>query len=281
MTHVPPIPVFDLYGESRAFPDVLHCETINDRAALHDWRIGVHRHSGLHQFFLLTAGEAELTVDGAHARPPLPALVTMPRLVAHGFRFARGTEGHVVSIPLAELPEAFGEASALAPRLAAWAVLPARPETLALVRALAEEHRGAGFGRAAMLRAQALQLSAQAARLIERAPPGPARLYARRMAAFDALIRDNLHSRWRVADYARALGMTATHLNRVTRAETGLSAGRYVERHLFQEARRYLAYTRMTVGEIAWLLGFEDAAYFSRAFRRHVGEPPLFYRERF
>lgn len=274
------IPTFDLYGEHHAFPDVLHCETITDRAALHDWRISVHRHTDLHQFFSITAGSAEVTVEGAVQRLALPALVTIPRLAAHGFRFAQGTAGHVVTLPMAELPEAFGEGSPIAQRLSHWGTVPGSAELRGLVARLAAEHRGAGFGRVPLLRGLVLQLAAEVARGLNDASPASEHPYARRMVALDALIAARLRSRWRVADYADALGMTPTHLSRVTRAEAGLSASRYIERHLFREARRLLAYTRMGVGEIAFALGFEDAAYFSRAFRRHEGEPPLAYRDR-
>ncbi|WP_225026710.1 helix-turn-helix domain-containing protein [Xinfangfangia pollutisoli] len=275
------IPLFDLYGENRAFPDILHCETVNDRAALHDWQIDIHRHAGLHQLFLLTSGEAVLSADGVDRPLQLPVLVSMPHLTVHGFRFAKGTAGMVVTIPMAELPQVFGPDSPLATALAAWAVLPAPVAEAAQVAALAAEHRGLAQGRALMLQAMAQQLLTTVARRISAAAPVPPRPYAKRMAAFDALITRHLRDHWRVSDYAAALGMTSTHLNRVTRAETGASAARYVERHLLQEARRMLAYTREPVGAISWHLGYEDAAYFSRSFRRQAGESPLAYRARF
>lgn len=275
------IPLFDLYGETRAFPDILHCETVNDRAALHGWQIDVHRHAGLHQLFLLTSGEAMLSADGVERQLDVPALVSMPQLTVHGFRFAKGTGGMVITIPMAEVPQVFGPDSPIATTLASWAEISAPDEEARLIAALAAEHRGGGQGRALMLRAMAQQLLTQVARRISDAAPVPPRPYAKRMAAFDGLITQHLRDHWRVSDYAAALGMTPTHLNRVTRAETGASAARYVERHLLQEARRMLAYTREPVGAISWHLGFEDPAYFSRSFRRHEGVAPLEYRARF
>ena len=44
------------------------------------------------------------------------------------------------------------------------------------------------------------------------------------------------------------------------------------------EARRLLLYSQMSVADIAYAVGFEDAAYFSRFFARHVGQPPRAYR---
>jgi AraC family transcriptional activator of pobA len=34
----------------------------------------------------------------------------------------------------------------------------------------------------------------------------------------------------------------------------------------------------MTVNQIAWSVGFEDAAYFSRFFTRHAGQSPRRFR---
>jgi AraC family transcriptional activator of pobA len=53
------IPAWSLYGESRAFPDVMHIERFTDRAAGLDWRIAPHRHLHLHQFFLIQSGRSD------------------------------------------------------------------------------------------------------------------------------------------------------------------------------------------------------------------------------
>ena len=49
---------------------------------------------------------------------------------------------------------------------------------------------------------------------------------------------------WKVADYARALAVTPTHLSRVVRAATGEPASRLIEVRLMREARRHLVYTQ-------------------------------------
>ncbi|MBJ7445889.1 MAG: AraC family transcriptional regulator, partial [Sphingobium sp.] len=44
------------------------------------------------------------------------------------------------------------------------------------------------------------------------------------------------------------------------------------------EARRLLLYSQMSVADIAYAIGFEDPAYFSRFFARHIGQPPRVWR---
>jgi AraC family transcriptional activator of pobA len=46
------------------------------------------------------------------------------------------------------------------------------------------------------------------------------------------------------------------------------------------EAERQLRYTTMPVAQVAYLLGFEDPAYFTRFFRRHSGLSPKAFRAR-
>jgi AraC family transcriptional activator of pobA len=46
------------------------------------------------------------------------------------------------------------------------------------------------------------------------------------------------------------------------------------------EACRKLTYAPSSVSSIAYELGFQDPAYFSRAFKRHTGVTPKAYRER-
>lgn len=268
------IPTFDLYGEHSAFPDLLHCETVLARAACHDWHIAPHRHVDLHQFFLLTAGRAEVTVDGRTLEMALPVLVSVPRNAVHGFLFAQGTEGIVITLPVAEFPDTFGG------RLGRWCSVEADADIRAVAATLADEHRGRAFGREPMLRALVEQLAVQVARRVA-VGDAPEPAASAKMLALDALVQQNLRHRWRVSDYAAALGMTPTHLTRVTHAATGLSASRYIERLLFQEARRRLAYTRASVADVGYTLGFEDASYFSRAFRRHCGRSPNAYRRQF
>jgi AraC family transcriptional activator of pobA len=83
-----------------------------------------------------------------------------------------------------------------------------------------------------------------------------------------------------VADYARALGVSPTHLSRVARATTGGPASRLIDARLMREARRNLAYTNLRVTAIAYALGFGGPAHFSRAFSRAEGLSPRAFRER-
>ena len=275
----PIIPTYALYGESDAFPDLLHCEEITDRASLHDWKIAPHRHPNLHQVFVLLSGQAQIRVEGVAQVPALPVVLSVPRGAVHSFTFAQGTEGFVLTLPVAEFPAAFGEASVLRARLSVWGTVPFTDDLRATVMAISAEHAGGAADRAVMLQARAMQLLCHLARGLP--DDGTPTHSDRHMERFDAQIRAHLRDHWTLKQYCAALAMTPTHLNRITRQRLGLSAARYIEARLFHEACRLLAYTRMGVAEIGYALGFNDPAYFSRAFRRHTGQTPSDYRARF
>jgi AraC family transcriptional regulator, transcriptional activator of pobA len=82
----------------------------------------------------------------------------------------------------------------------------------------------------------------------------------------------------RVADYAARIGVTPGHLNALARRHLGESAGGVIRARLLAEARRRLAYTDESAAAIAQRLGFEDASYFSRFFRREARVAPGTYR---
>jgi AraC-like DNA-binding protein len=60
---------------------------------------------------------------------------------------------------------------------------------------------------------------------------------------------------------------------------TGRSTKELVTERVMVEAARQLRYTDLTVGEIAFRVGFTDPLYFSRAFKRQTGASPQAYRD--
>jgi transcriptional regulator GlxA family with amidase domain len=62
---------------------------------------------------------------------------------------------------------------------------------------------------------------------------------------------------------------------------TGLAPIAYVQRLRIEDAKRRLEGTDVTVDEISWRVGYEDAAFFRRLFKRTTGMTPGAYRRRF
>lgn len=64
-------------------------------------------------------------------------------------------------------------------------------------------------------------------------------------------------------------------------AATGIAPIAYVQRLRIEDAKRRLERTDAPIDEIAWRVGYEDAAFFRRLFRRTTGMAPGAYRKRF
>lgn len=83
---------------------------------------------------------------------------------------------------------------------------------------------------------------------------------------------ENHFREWRlVADYARSQNLTSNYLNEIIKSETGASAKDIIQNRLLLEARRLARYSDLSVKEVAYELGYEDVAHFSKFFKKNQG----------
>lgn len=277
-TAAPAIRVYNLFGESGDLPDVVHCETIASRSVLHDWTLAVHRHARLHQVLLIERGGGEATLDGRVVPLKPMQIVNVPVGDVHGFRFEPGTQGWVLTIAAEILDEVLLPAEGLRGALSRSAVLRGTPQIRATMKQMFAEHAARNFGRAHVLRALSAAMIGLVARALTSESGTSNSPESNLFRRFEALLEQHHLERWTVADYAKALAITPTHLNRVTRASTGDTASHLILNRLIREARRNLVYTNLPVSAIAYALGFEDPAYFSRVYAAATGLSPRAFR---
>jgi AraC family transcriptional activator of pobA len=96
---------------------------------------------------------------------------------------------------------------------------------------------------------------------------------------FAALLERDFRAHHDAAHYADALAVPPAALSRALAQLTGRSTKEHVTDRVMLEAARLLRFTDASVGEVAHRAGFGDPLYFSRAFKRHVGQAPMAYRE--
>ena len=98
---------------------------------------------------------------------------------------------------------------------------------------------------------------------------------------FTRLVDEHYKSKHTVADYADFLCMapkTITHkFNRLRLPQPN----EVIKNRIILEAKRLLAHTSLTAKEIAYNLGYDDPAYFSRLFMAKTGESPSSFRANF
>jgi AraC family transcriptional regulator, transcriptional activator of pobA len=274
------IHVYNLFGEAGDLPDVVHCETIPSRSVLHDWKLAPHRHARLHQVLLIESGGGQATLDGQeHALRPMH-VINVPLNHVHGFSFLPGTDGYVLTIAAEVLDEALLSSEGLRGVLSQPAIVRGTPRIRATMKQIFAEHAARHFARAHILRALSSALIGLVAR--ELAVNGAARQGAANpdlVRRFEELLDQHLKDRWSVSQYAAALSVTPAHLSRVARSATGHCASDLILHRTIREARRNLVYTNLPISTIAYTLGFDDPAYFSRVYSTATGLSPSAFRE--
>lgn len=94
------------------------------------------------------------------------------------------------------------------------------------------------------------------------------------------LIEQNYTSHKTCEFYAQALSITNKRINEIVKAERGKTVTQLIHDRIILEANRELIFSTKTIKTIAFELGYEDPAYFSRFYRGQMNESPAEFRTR-
>jgi signal transduction histidine kinase/ligand-binding sensor domain-containing protein/DNA-binding response OmpR family regulator len=84
---------------------------------------------------------------------------------------------------------------------------------------------------------------------------------------------------FRVEHFAESLNMSTSQLNRKLNALIDQPAGTFIRSIRLQRSAELLNQTDKTIAEICYEVGFNDQAYFSRAFKKQYGKSPSAFRK--
>src|SRR5690606_17868851 len=281
------IPTYDLYGETlgKLLPEALHCESIPQRSRLHQWEILPHRHDAFMQILHIEQGGAEVMFDHIHTKVEGPHALIVPALQIHGFQFSSSIQGSVFTIVEHHLRQLM---SSQDPPFAYPAIVPLddSPNDRAFTQAahaLLDEFTAPRPGRLPLLQSYLIQMTVHLQRKMSENPhlhsASPVRRGERHLQRFYRLLASHFRTQHQLAFYAQHLGITTTQLNRICREHKETTALGLINQKLLTEACRDLAYTYLSIKEIALNLGFSDPSYFSRFFSKHLGQSPSEFRE--
>jgi AraC family transcriptional activator of pobA len=271
-----PVPSYALYGEGQDIPPeaFFHCETIAVRSAKYDWEIAPHIHPTLAQILFLARGTVEVRLGGQRHDLAGPLLVCVPHGLVHGFRFAPGVTGFVVTAAQ-DFLDSLSRQDALRRQMGEAALHRPSP---ALARGLLQVGRQLLIAEQGRFDPEAHRLHRTLGeawlRLAIQPGLAPADAGGGIAQTFQALVETHYRSHRPLAWYTAQLNCTARTLSRQTQAAFGLSPLQIVNRRLLFEARRLLRFTAASCGEVAEELGFEDPSYFSRFYVRMTGKRP-------
>lgn len=94
-------------------------------------------------------------------------------------------------------------------------------------------------------------------------------------------IRQHIHQpeKLRVDHLAASFNLSANYVGEYFRKFTGESLQHYITQYKIKLVQQRLAYSALTVSQIADELGFTDESHLSRQFKKHSGVSPLEYRK--
>lgn len=88
---------------------------------------------------------------------------------------------------------------------------------------------------------------------------------------FLQLLQEKFTSKRQVADYASELCVTPNYLNRSIKKITGHTASYHIQQQIILEAKRRAIHSGESMKEIAYWLGFDNLAHFSKFFKNNSG----------
>ena len=106
--------------------------------------------------------------------------------------------------------------------------------------------------------------------------PQPTSVLVKRALAY---LHQNYAQSFSRQTLAQAVGVSKSYLNELYGQEIGLSPWECLNRFRIIRAKEWLTTTSESITIIAANVGFDDPAYFSRVFRKYVGQSPRTYRQ--
>ncbi len=289
------IPSYVLYGDSSQLEDSgsFNFEWIPQRSTLYNWLIHPHRHDAFIQVLYLTEGHVDVQIDHVQQTLHAPCVMLIPAGHVHGFRFSQDTNGPVVTAMQKALESV---AAVMMPTLLDTIRTPRLlslqsemryiDQLMPLFLALEQESHTPAEGQVAAGTSLLLALMVQIHRICKLSDTTETQTHysisrkARQIEKFRSLIDKNFRTEHSLQVYANQVGVTVGQLSRLCREVLGKSSLQVMNDRLIQEAQRELVYTALPIKQLASELGFEDDAYFSRFFRKHMGLTPKAYRAR-
>ena len=95
---------------------------------------------------------------------------------------------------------------------------------------------------------------------------------------FNLLVEANFRTEHSVSFYAQQLCKSPKTLSNLFAIYNDKTPSQLIQERILIEAKRLLTYTKKSVKQITFELGFEDVAYFSNYFKKHTAVSPIEFR---
>lgn len=100
-------------------------------------------------------------------------------------------------------------------------------------------------------------------------------------SAFMTLMEEKSFERKPVTAYARQLSVSITTLNHAIKSTSGFTASHHIQQRIITKAKQAAIASQASMKEVAYELGFQDIAHFSKYFRVNTGMTFTDYKRNF
>ncbi|GLU31974.1 helix-turn-helix domain-containing protein [Trinickia caryophylli] len=251
------------------------------------WRTEPHAHPAYGQVIFVRNGRGVMNLEGRRVPFEGPCALLVPTECVHGLDYELDVDRWVVTIELAYLTQVNAK---LREFIALWAlprVIPlvdsadAGVAFCGLIQGLKREVESDAVGRVvgteALLTTLLLMLVREA-HVDEAGGENATRNDVRQVERFRKLIDEHFRENLTLQDYASMMAISLVQLRAACASAADQSPTKMIHARIITEAKRSLIFGDMSVEQIAFGLGFADAAYFTRFFRREVGQAPSQFR---
>lgn len=231
--------------------------------------------NGLHKIMWLSKGSARVMINGVTKGVGPNNFIFVPSKTPHDFEIGLNTFGSFIAIdPKANirLPSE--------PFIFPVINIMKQAETAKYVDGVASEALSELPGRYIALEAYVSLLVVHILRLTDDKIENKKETSSEKlMRNFTRILEGQFHTGQTLNEYAEALGVTTTHLSRVSRTLNNKSAGQLVQNRVLCEVSHLLLHSSMRIKDISVELGFTSPAYFTRLFKSKMLQTPKDYRK--
>ncbi|NKJ49388.1 AraC family transcriptional regulator [Burkholderia sp. SG-MS1] len=263
----------------------VHVGHVTDRGR---WRTEPHAHPAYGQVIFVRSGRGVMNLEGSRVPFEGPCALLLPTECVHGLDYEVDVDRWVVTIEVAYLTQVNAK---LREFISLWALPRMIPlcysaeagmEFYSVINSLKQEVESDAIGHVvgteALLTTLLLMLVREARLEQQHGNEGATRNDIRLVDRFRKLIDEHYRENLPLQDYASMMAMSLVQLRAACASAAEQSPTKMIHARIIAEAKRSLIFGDMSVEQIAFGLGFADAAYFTRFFRREVGQAPSQFR---
>ena len=246
-----------------------------------------HIHNNQFQIFLVIEGSTILIHNNERIPLEGPCFITIPKNTQHGFEHQTEMKGWIISLSDIVLENMIKRETGIVIAIETFQIAQVIKEDFSQVvfenlLECVEEYHQENLGKLVMLESMIGKIIVQLSRIPKSTPlrifnkTNSSVIYFRK---FSQLIRESRSYKKSIEQYASDLNITSGHLNRICSLVAKQQPKEVIIDYFINESKVLLSDTEKSINEIGYSIGFEDASYFSRLFKKKTGFTPNEFRK--